>query len=179
MVTAAHRSFGRRLQDHRERAGITLATIAEATKIKLSLLDDLERGDLSKWPGGIFRRSFVRTYATAVGLPPESLVDEFVQLFPEADTSDVGGAPRAELRLTLRLDPWRHVVAFGIRVITAGAEAGAIVVVAWLAAWMAATNAWTTCAVIALAYYAVSAASIGRSPALWYLQNGLPVRRQP
>jgi cytoskeletal protein RodZ len=81
-VSAARRSFGRRLRDHRERHQITLDAIATATKIRPSVLAELERGDVSTWPSGIFRRAFVREYATAIGLSPESLVEEFVQLFP-------------------------------------------------------------------------------------------------
>ena len=60
MVSAAQRNFGRRLRDQRERAQIALSEIAEATKIKRSLLEELERGEVSAWPGGIFRRAFVR-----------------------------------------------------------------------------------------------------------------------
>jgi transcriptional regulator with XRE-family HTH domain len=82
-VTAEHEAFGLRLKIHRERRGITLESIAESTKIKRSLLAALERGDVSHFPLGIFRRAFVRSYATAIGLPAEPIVAEFVQLFPE------------------------------------------------------------------------------------------------
>lgn len=62
---------------------MALATIAEQTKIKASLLDGLEREDLSHWPGGVFRRSYVRAYAAAVGLDPETVLREFHERFPE------------------------------------------------------------------------------------------------
>jgi len=65
---------------------VALATIAEQTKIKASLLDGLEREDLSHWPGGVFRRSYVRAYAAAVGLDPETVLREFHERFP--DSSD-------------------------------------------------------------------------------------------
>jgi len=173
MVSAAQRSFGRRLRDQRERSGITLGAIADATKIKRSLLEELERGDLSMWPGGIFRRAFMRAYATAIGLPPESVVEEFVQLFPESGAADSAADPGNELRLTLVVDPWRRVAASVANVIVAVVEAGAIVAGAWLAAWISAASVWSACAVISLAYYALSAACLGRSPAAWYLRNGL------
>jgi transcriptional regulator with XRE-family HTH domain len=174
VVSAAQRSFGRRLRDQRERAGITLGAIADATKIKRSLLEELERGDLSTWPGGIFRRAFVRSYATAIGLPPESVVEEFVQMFPESGAADRAADPGNELRLTLVVDPWRRIAASITNVIAAIVEAGAIVAVAWLAAWISAASVWSACAVISLAYYALSAACLGRSPAAWYLRDGLP-----
>jgi len=174
VVSAAQRSFGRRLRDQRERAGTTLAAIADATKIKRSLLEELERGDLSTWPGGIFRRAFVRAYATAIGLPPESVVEEFVQVFPESGAADSAADHASELRLTLVVDPWRRVAASVINVIVPVVEAGAIVAVAWLAAWISAVSIWSACAVISLAYYALSTACLGRSPAAWCLQHGLP-----
>src|SRR6266536_3491964 len=126
LVSAPQRSFGRRLRDHRERRQITLAAMATATKIKPSLFEELERGDVSTWPCGIFRRAFVRAYGTAIGLPPETLVEEFVQLFPESDAGDNVAAPSNELRLTLAIDPWRRMIATLTRVMVALIEAGSI-----------------------------------------------------
>lgn len=71
-------SFGARLRQRREAQGIALETIAHETKIKLSLLQGLERDDVSHWPGGLFGRAFVRAYAQAVGLDPESAVADFL-----------------------------------------------------------------------------------------------------
>ncbi len=73
-------SFGARLRHRREEQGIALATIAEQTKIKMSLLDGLERDDVSHWPSGIFRRAFVRAYAHAIGLDPDVVVREFLDV---------------------------------------------------------------------------------------------------
>src|SRR5437773_10357004 len=76
-------SFGARLRQRRERQQISLATIAEQTKIKLSLLEALERDDVSHWPSGIFRRAFVRAYAQAIGLNPDVIVREFLAVYPD------------------------------------------------------------------------------------------------
>ena len=76
-------SFGARMRQRRERQHIALATIAEQTKIKLSLLEALERDDVSHWPAGIFRRAFVRSYAGAIALEPDAVVREFVELHPD------------------------------------------------------------------------------------------------
>jgi transcriptional regulator with XRE-family HTH domain len=178
LVSAAQRSFGRRLRDHRERRQITLAAVATATKIKSSVFEELERGDVSTWPRGIFRRAFVRAYGTAIGLPPEPLLEEFVQLFAESDAGDHVAAPSNELRLTLAIDPWPRMVATLTRVLVALIEAGSIVAIAWLTARISATSYWSACAVIAMVYYALSIACLGRSPATWYQQNGLTLFRQ-
>jgi cytoskeletal protein RodZ len=76
-------SFGGRLRYERERRQIALKSIAESTKIGLSLLEGLERDDVSRWPSGIFRKSFVRSYAEAIGLEPEAIVREFVERYPD------------------------------------------------------------------------------------------------
>jgi len=78
-------SFGARLRQQREQRQISLTTIAEQTKIKMSLLEGLERDDISQWPIGIFRRAFVRSYATAVGLDANAVVQEFLAINPDVD----------------------------------------------------------------------------------------------
>jgi hypothetical protein len=72
-------TFGSRLRSQREQRQIPLAAISEQTKIKRSLLEALERDDLSNWPLGIFGRSYIRAYAQAVGLDPEATVREFAE----------------------------------------------------------------------------------------------------
>jgi transcriptional regulator with XRE-family HTH domain len=76
-------SFGARLRYERERRQIALKSIAESTKIGVPLLEGLERDDVSRWPSGIFRKSFVRSYAAAIGLDPEAIVREFVERYPD------------------------------------------------------------------------------------------------
>src|SRR3954470_17587700 len=75
--------FGQRLRDARERRGVSLRQIANATKISVGVLDALERNDISKLPGGIFGRAFVRSYAVEVGLDPEATIQDFVAQFPD------------------------------------------------------------------------------------------------
>jgi len=84
-------SFGRRLRRERERRKIALASIAENSKISASLLEALERDDVSRWPSGIFRKSFIRAYAQAIGLDPDETTREFLERFP--DPHDPGLAP--------------------------------------------------------------------------------------
>jgi transcriptional regulator with XRE-family HTH domain len=76
-------SFGARLRQRREQQQITLTSIAEQTKISLSLLEGLERDDVSHWPAGIFRRAFIRAYAHAIDLEPDVVVREFLELYPD------------------------------------------------------------------------------------------------
>jgi len=73
--------FGGKLRQARERRGISLRQIATATKISPAALEALERNDISKLPGGIFSRAFVRSYASEVGLDPDDTVREFLERF--------------------------------------------------------------------------------------------------
>jgi transcriptional regulator with XRE-family HTH domain len=75
--------LGHRLRMERERRKIALESVAEKTKISIGLLRDLERDHLSRWPGGIFRRAFVRSYAQAIGVDPDRTLEEFLALYPD------------------------------------------------------------------------------------------------
>src|SRR6185369_1080684 len=75
--------FGARLRTQRERQGISLAAISADTKIRLSLLEELEADNVSHWPEGIFRRAYMRAYAHAVGLEPDPVVREFLETYPD------------------------------------------------------------------------------------------------
>jgi transcriptional regulator with XRE-family HTH domain len=77
-------TFGERLRLHREERNISLSTVSEQTKIKLSLLEALERNDLSHWPLGLFGRSYIRSYAQAIGLDPAATLREFLDGQPGA-----------------------------------------------------------------------------------------------
>lgn len=76
-------SFGARLRERREQQQVALSAIAEQTKIKIALLEALERDDVSHWPSGIFRRAFIRAYALAIGLDPDATLREFLDLYPD------------------------------------------------------------------------------------------------
>ena len=80
--------FGATLREAREARGISLRQIANATKISKTALEALERNDVSRLPGGIFTRSFVRSYADEVGLDPEETIREFLAHFPIDDVAD-------------------------------------------------------------------------------------------
>src|SRR4051812_20580523 len=83
--------FGQLLREARERRGLSLRQIANATKISMAVLEALERNDISKLPGGIFGRAFVRSYAIEVGLDPETTIQRFIAQFP--NDSVVAGHP--------------------------------------------------------------------------------------
>ena len=88
-------SFGARMRQQRERQAVELCAIAEQTKIKQSLLEDLERDDVCHWPTGIFRRAYIRAYALAIGLDADVVLNEFRERHP--DPTDVVEPPADSL----------------------------------------------------------------------------------
>ncbi|HEV8317796.1 MAG TPA: RodZ domain-containing protein [Vicinamibacterales bacterium] len=90
---AEHRvvDFGTKMKRAREARGVSLRQIATATKISVAALEALERNDISRLPGGIFSRAFVRSYAIEVGLDPEDTVRDFLTQFPH--DSVTAGSP--------------------------------------------------------------------------------------
>src|SRR5262245_43875339 len=66
-------SVGEILRRERERQGLSLALVAEQTRIRLQFLEALEKDDYSKIPGRFFVRSFTTQYAQKSGGNPNEL----------------------------------------------------------------------------------------------------------
>ena len=96
MVEATKPDFGTRMKRAREERGVSLRHIADATKISVGFLEALERNDISRLPGGIFSRAFVRSYALEIGADPEQAVRDFIVQFP--DDSVTAGSPHVAQR---------------------------------------------------------------------------------
>jgi transcriptional regulator with XRE-family HTH domain len=88
-------TLGTWLRRERERRGVTLTDIAEQTKLSVPLLQGLEADDLSRWPGGIFRRAFARSYATAIGVDPDLVVRRLEEEHPTSDMPPLPAAAAA------------------------------------------------------------------------------------
>ena len=107
--------FGRMLRDSRVRRGISLTEIANHTKISQRHLASLERGDISRWPGGMYRRAMVRAYCTCVGLQAEDVVDNFTRVFADERPVD-DASPRidAPVQTSPRSQPIMAMVAIAM-----------------------------------------------------------------
>jgi len=78
-------AFGPNLRRVRIQRGVSLQHIAAETNVSEVLWAAMERNDFSRWPNGIFARSFIRDYARLVGADPDVTVDEFCRWFPQGD----------------------------------------------------------------------------------------------
>jgi cytoskeleton protein RodZ len=126
--------LGSQLKRARDGRGLSLSAIANRTKISVTALEALERNDLSKLPGGIFGRAFVRAYASELGLDPDKTVADFHVALEEAERRAAErGARHIEITADDRafLERQRRAVrifrvALGVFVIAA------VVLVGWL-----------------------------------------------
>jgi hypothetical protein len=163
------------LRAARERRGVSITAIAEATKVCPSHFAALERGDLKHWPRGLFRRAFFRGYVSMIGLPIEEMLDEFVRLFPDDNAAPAAPARTSStenpLRLTLDLSwhgPRPPIVS---RLVSATIDAAAVLFVAGAAAWVSRLDVTTALAIAPVTYFTLATAIVGGSPAAWAIQR--------
>lgn len=169
MSSNPNNGLGPLLRAHRERQGLTLEALAQSIKVSRSLLDDLERNDVSRWPPGIYGRALVREYGKSIGLPPDDVVRQFLDLMSEPVKRGDGAPVRrdvaiadatAEMRLTLA-DPGDRTRQIARRLIGAAGELTVVVATACLVALATGLPVWTATAVVALMWLPVTAVLCG------------------
>lgn len=74
---------GQRLQEERLSKGLSLDDVARATKIRVSFLQAIEKGDYQKLPSSAYVRGFVRNYAEYLGLSKRDILALFRREFDE------------------------------------------------------------------------------------------------
>ena len=163
-MNASRSDFGPTLRARREQHGVTLQAIATSTKISVSLLDALERNDLSRWPRGIFRRAYFRHYIAAIGLPAEPLVAEFIRMFPdEPPAASADEDETTPLLLTLEIDARADMRKTWRRAAAAIGEVAGLILIGTAAAHVFSADVWTASGVIALIYYPVANICVERT----------------
>ncbi len=181
----AGESFGLRLRRERERRRIDLTLIAENSKISASLLRDLERDDVTRWPSGIFRRAFIRAYADAVGLDPDQTMREFLERFPDPHDPAPATPTAAATALRLTLEdsgtPFlrgRILRSVHSRLAAATCDA-CFVTMLGLALYAALGVWWMPLAVVAVSYYLGSILMLGNTPGVCLCAPGRAPTRPP
>lgn len=80
--------IGAQLRTAREAKSLSIATLAQETRVPARTLAAIERNDQSALPPHPFGRGFVRTYAEEVDLDPDRTVRDYFAQFPEQSDSD-------------------------------------------------------------------------------------------
>jgi hypothetical protein len=179
-------TLGAYLRAERERRGLTLRTISENTKVSVPLLLGLESDDISRWPGGIFRRAFVRSYAESVGLDPDAVFRRFEQQYkppaPEGTAFESGSVP-AELAAFEHARSARQGAPRGLsaptreRYLGTAADLTVAVVLAFGSAAAGSRLLWPV--LLIAAYYAIGVLLTGTSPMVALLADSPSRAAQP
>lgn len=119
LVLATDVHIGQALRQARERLDLGLEDIAQATHVRATFIDALERLDLEPLPAGPFAVGYVKAYARALGLEPDAVVARFKREMPVEDTK-LGAPFGGQFKRGARFS---------------GLAAAALVVVAGLAGW--------------------------------------------
>jgi hypothetical protein len=195
-VVSSLEAFGPNLRRRRMRSGLSLEDLSERTKVSVELWDAMERNDFSRWPTGLAARSYIRSYAEAVGVDPVATVDEFCRLVPNGDrraerlvrgTAEFLGhrlvwsddlpvtlsegdrrAPSPRPESETGLPVW---MAAHPRRVAAVVDLAVVLAVAAIAAAVGGVHVWMPLAIVALVYHGASLALLGCSPTVWALDT--------
>lgn len=76
-------TIGEQLRLAREERGIALREISNETRISMRYLEAIETNDYKRLPGGVFNRSFVKSYARFVGFDEKQAVEGYSRFMRE------------------------------------------------------------------------------------------------
>jgi hypothetical protein len=102
--------IGGSLAEARARRGLSLAQVEVATKLRARYLRALEAERFDELPPGGYRRTFLRTYATFLGLDADVVVGEYVERY---EAPELPAAPPPRLRASGRWLALAAVLALG------------------------------------------------------------------
>jgi cytoskeletal protein RodZ len=70
-------SIGDALAEGRRQAGLTVTQVSQRTCIRETIIRGIERGDFSGCGGDFYARGHIRSIASAVGVNPDPLIEEY------------------------------------------------------------------------------------------------------
>jgi cytoskeletal protein RodZ len=85
-------SIGESLADARRQAGLTVTQVSQQTRIRESIIRDIEQGDFAACGGDFYARGHIRSIAGAVGTDPAPLISEY-----DADHGPLGTLRASEV----------------------------------------------------------------------------------
>ena len=90
----AEGSLGEQLRRAREARGITLREVAEQTRIIIRNLEAIEADDYKALPGGVFNKSFIKSFARYVGFDERRALELYEARAGGASTDEVATSPQ-------------------------------------------------------------------------------------
>ena len=113
-------SIGDTLAAEREQAGLTVAQVSQQTRIRETIIRNIEHDDFTACGGDFYARGHIRSIARASGADPEPLIREYDALYgaPSTVTAQDVFEPSAPIRMRQRRGPnWSAAMALALALI--------------------------------------------------------------
>jgi len=112
---------GEMLAAAREKASMSLEQIAENTRIAPNMLRAIELDEYHKISGELYVKSFLRSYAQAVDLEPEDLIELYLAYTGASSVDSAGNQPAGweeqDVKITKVGLPWGRILLFSAVVV--------------------------------------------------------------
>jgi len=113
-------SIGDTLAAEREQAGLTVAQVSQQTRIRETIIRNIEHDDFTACGGDFYARGHIRSIARAAGADPEPLIRQYDELYgaPTTVTAQDVFEPSAPIRMKQRRGPnWSAAMALALALI--------------------------------------------------------------
>ena len=112
---------GEMLAAAREKASLSLEQVAENTRIAVNMLRAIELDEYHKISGELYVKSFLRSYAQAVALEPEDLIELYMAYIgassPDVSGNQPTGWEEQDVKITKVGLPWGRILIFSLVVV--------------------------------------------------------------
>ena len=85
--------LGHYLREQRQAQGLSLDDIQEMTKIRKRYLEAIEKGEYHVLPGAFYARAFIKSYAEALKLDPDGILEKYGHELPSIELSPAENLP--------------------------------------------------------------------------------------
>ncbi|MDD2600701.1 MAG: helix-turn-helix domain-containing protein [Kiritimatiellae bacterium] len=94
-------ALGKTLKNAREAMGLSPTDVAEQTNMMVQIVEELENENFHRIAAPIYGRGFLKLYAELLGIDPQPLIDEFMdicsgKIVPELRKRELDGVPAQE-----------------------------------------------------------------------------------
>lgn len=82
------KSLGETFKERRKELNHSLKEVENATSIRISYLQSIEEGDMSKLISPVYAQGFVKQYASFLGLDGDKIIKDYHDLFHRPEAQD-------------------------------------------------------------------------------------------
>ena len=132
-------TFADDLRKAREQRRLTVQAVSQATKVPEKHILALEAGNFTELPGGVFRRGFVRSYLSAIGLDEAEWMARFEGACQDSGIAESGDSDWTQFAENVKNSRAGHSRSPAVRRTGLGLLLIALALAAWCG-WRLATH---------------------------------------